>query len=386
MGFVEYLLGFHVYHFNRSVDTGTGGAHVQRFHQMLSTYRYLAISEVNKLDTVNYLENSPTDTPNVTSDNDQTATLYSSKDMPNVTSDGGQTATLYPWWNKKKPDIEFSETEKEICFVHVGKTAGSTLALYFGFNYPECENALSETLGDTPVAPGLLAAATTHMFHTEYNDCADKVFDYHLFVLRDPLTRILSWFNYEHPDTGYWDEDRSLKQDLLYKKCDFDTLNILGETGLAPRQTSNISDVCRGRARDAITGAVGFSTHNYYNYEYYLREVTTDAVPNIVVIRTEHLAADWKSIEEDILHGPKDQNVTFSRRCNSSPQRPDNMYLSPTAKRRICEALCQEIQVYKNLLHAAINLSEGDVAQSIAELYENCPVEATNTNVCVLSY
>jgi hypothetical protein len=359
-GFYEYLLGYQLSRFNRLLDTVTGASKVH------SIDRYIDSSELNKTETDLFLDTGESDKPNVTSDDDLAAILDT-------------------WWNLKNSEIEFPETDQKVCFVHVGKTAGSTLALYFGFKYPECQDSSYEILGDKLLAPGLLPAATTHMFHTDFNDCADKDFDYYLFVLRDPLKRIQSWFNYEHPDTDYWDEDRSNQQKLLYKECDFDTLNVLGEIGLAPPYSTNASAVCQSRAHEAITGATGFSTHNYYNFGYYLREVTSYTVPTIVVLRTEHLAADWKSIEENVLHGPKDLNVTFSLKCNASPTRPKTTFLSPIAQRRICAALCQEIQVYKSLLQAAINLNKNDVAQSMAELEESCPVEAMN-NVCALSF
>lgn len=86
--------------------------------------------------------------------------------------------------------------DKEICFVHVGKTAGSTLACNVGFLYPACSLTDDDIIEAMSMSLGLLPAATTHVIHTEYNDCANKDFDYCLVVLRDPLKRIQSWFNY----------------------------------------------------------------------------------------------------------------------------------------------------------------------------------------------
>lgn len=286
-------------------------------------------------------------------------------------------------WAQKNLNVKLPKTDKDICFVHVGKTAGSTLACYLGFMYPACEkgdkdNELAEAI---PIAPGLLPAATTHLIHTNVNDCVEKDFDYYLFVLRDPLKRIQSWFNYELPDGRLQSGIRLFKQRLLFTECNFSTLNALGEIGLAPRDMTNATELCRTRAHMAITGFAGFSTHNYYNFGFYLRAAQSqkDLSGTIVVLRTEHLTADWKSIEEDILHGPKDLNVTFSRKGNVSPTRPEVTYLSATAKRRICAKLCEEIQVYKSLLREAINLNDNDVAQSMTELKESCPVEAAVT-------
>ena len=46
----------------------------------------------------------------------------------------------------------------------------------------------------------------------------------------------------------------------------------------------------------------------------------------------------------------------------------------------MCGALCNEIQVYKDILRRAINLDEDDVAASLEELKEVCPVEAKHSS------
>lgn len=65
---------------------------------------------------------------------------------------------------------------------------------------------------------------------------------------------------------------------------------------------------------------------------------------------------------------------------------PENMHLNDASGKNIavynktvtergrlnlCRALCQEIQIYKMLLSAAVNLNEKDVQMSLREL--NCP-------------
>ena len=43
------------------------------------------------------------------------------------------------------------------------------------------------------------------------------------------------------------------------------------------------------------------------------------------------------------------------------------------------QALCNEIQVYKDIIKRAINLNENDIAQTMEELHESCPKEAVES-------
>jgi Sulfotransferase family len=321
-----------------------------------------------------------------------------------------------PMWMQKNlssnPSVpQHRHTDKEICFVHVGKTAGSTLACKLGFLYGPCRSAArnrNETM--LAMARGTLPRSTTHIIHNQYNDCQHHDFDYYLFVVRDPLQRIQSWFNYELPyDNDEYDTatkrinhdynldvhragtgqrlrhlyftTREEQKRPLFIDCEFDTLNKLGEVGLDQTHQSRISDVCHLRAVDAIVGNVGYSTHNYYNFGYYWNAVRqrhkdADANVSLLVIRTEHLTNDWRSVEETILDGPRGLNVTFDSIRHASPKRPEAISLSAIAQERICAALCHEIQIYKSLLQNAVNLHLSDVEESMKELQNSCPDEA----------
>lgn len=280
--------------------------------------------------------------------------------------------------------------KQQICFVHVGKSAGSTLSCYLGFLHGRCQSYFdSDSHSFVPKikkAPGLLPDAVTHMIHVSYNDCTRQEFDYYMYVVRDPLSRLKSWFTYEHPmdipegpKFKYWSDVQK-----LYIDCAFDTLNQLGEIGLADNSENDKSDltICQRRARYAVTGREKYYFHNYYNYGYYQNQVEryhNDSSSKILVIRSEHLETDWNSIEMDILHG--EVNGSFSslssfKHTNSSPKRPQDLVLSDVARQRICRYLCDEIQVYKGLLQSALNLKPSEVEISMRELEFQCPIEA----------
>jgi hypothetical protein len=79
---------------------------------------------------------------------------------------------------------------------------------------------------------------------------------------------------------------------------------------------------------------------------------------------------DWNSIED--MLGGQQMSKTLTKE-NVSEKRSEVATISDRARRNLCVALRQEIQVYKDLLERAENLSEKQVAESLRELQESCP-------------
>lgn len=63
---------------------------------------------------------------------------------------------------------------------------------------------------------------------------------------------------------------------------------------------------------------------------------------------------------------------------NVNPVDQDDLYISDESIEILCQALCNEIQVYKMILGLAQNLSEDQVYQSLDALALKCPVEAAS--------
>lgn len=61
---------------------------------------------------------------------------------------------------------------------------------------------------------------------------------------------------------------------------------------------------------------------------------------------------------------------------NAHAKNETEMYLSPSSKEFLCKVLCNEIQVYKDILKRAINLNDNDIEESIDALRKSCPKEA----------
>jgi len=261
--------------------------------------------------------------------------------------------------------------EDRICFVHVGKTAGSTMACALGFTFQDCPV-------DHIVLPkGHLPNFTTSMIHEEYNLCQHHNIAMFLFVVRNPLTRMQSWFTYERPVPGQrvYNKEHYASKVELFVDCPFPTLDALGgPKGLGAGNATH----CSRDAWRAITGTRGFSVHNYHNYRRYFDQVLQQTKdPRIIVLRTEHLEQDWRSIELDVLDGPEpfDESFTFYHK-NKSVKEEKDKYLSDESTANICRALCEEIQVYKQILIQAENLDDSDFVESMKELSQYCPVQA----------
>ena len=270
-----------------------------------------------------------------------------------------------PWYTKfpmRPPEVP---PGRKVCFVHVGKTAGSTLACYFGFRYPACGKNFAIPLGRLP-------RFTTNVMHTTLDDCANGDFNYYLFILRNPLKRIISWFQYEKIRKDQKDNRYKAKAPL-FVEC-YSTLNELAEKGLGRKGKQK--SVCQNRASMAIKGEQGFSTHNKYNFGFYLSQIPANR--KIIAIRTEHLNDDWNSAEK-ALGGNHSIQTPFEKR-NVSAKKEDP--LSPLAIANLCEALCEEFQVYKRILRQAENITPEQAALSIAEVQESCPLEPMKIRSC----
>ena len=294
-----------------------------------------------------------------------------------------------PRFATKKINFDVPE-ENQICFAHVGKTAGSTLGCSLGFSL-HCNDGKANTVGrvagandkDTSIhvkdhrSPNLLAKLTAHTFHSDVYDCNDNS-GYFLFVLRDPIDRVMSAFNYDKPDNDdfitipNWANRKS----HFYFECPFYHMENFVQNGL--RKEGGGTDRCKAWARESLQGREGGSRdgpdHWYYNYQYYLEGIPSDA--KLLTVRNEHIEEDVRSIE-DLFDCPEEERLTLSNRMNTNTWADqDDMYLSADSTYLLCDALCNEIQIYKEILDRSLNLSQDQLQDSLTELVAKCPREA----------
>ena len=136
----------------------------------------------------------------------------------------------------------------------------------------------------------------------------------------------------------------------------------------------NATDYCKNLAFRAVRGK-GWKapSHFYYNYQYYWESIPRGSP--VIVIRNENLIQDWNSLEEK-LSGRNDMiTEEIMPVINVNNANRDDSYISSESLKLLCQALCNEIQIYKQILSVARNLDRGQVAESLDALALKCPVE-----------
>lgn len=279
-----------------------------------------------------------------------------------------------PQWAQKPSRMGQSTIpkNKHICFAHVGKCAGSTVGCGLGFSL-HC--------GGSQPRKGLLPLYTTNIIHNGVNDCPDHM-PYYLFTLRNPIERVKSTYVYDRPISANDKYHLKNGQAELYSECPFWTLQELAINGLAHDGTASAD--CKIRASRAIRGLERHGYHLWFNFQWYVE--TTQlfgplSTARLLALRTEHLEADWNSVET-LLHGDAtSQNSTFVEKFDHSNASSRNSTggdaeLSEDALEVLCYYLCEEIQLYKHLLLNADNLKTSDFNESMIELQRTCPAQA----------
>eukprot|EP00985_Skeletonema_marinoi_P016415 scaffold8829_cov107-Skeletonema_marinoi.AAC.2 len=295
---------------------------------------------------------------------------------------------LPAYQKKKSPEAQqiektISPTDR-ICFVHVGKSGGSTVGCALGFGL-HCYN-------NTKMMDGLLPRRTTNMFHADCYDCYDESANF-LFVVRNPLERIKSAFLYERPYGINWLKNNYpqyyVRRKAFYMDCPFRFLEdwvqigLLGKTG-SRGSKYRVSEECQEIARHSVWGTRRYQEHLYFNYQFHLEGLPDNA--KLLTIRNEHLLDDWNQIEQ-YIGGEKDiltpenaeaafpvinkKNMTKDPSVKIDPYSSPK-YLSEESTNALCRHLCNEIVSYKKILRRSLNLNHLQIEESITELRESC--------------
>lgn len=232
---------------------------------------------------------------------------------------------------------------------------------------------------------------TGHLHDWNFLAGNPKDADAYLFNLRHPVDRMISWFNYEHPDScmdnGQTERACETKQDienypgckadLFYRRC-FPTPESLPLLALAMNHTDTplLSRACSKLARKVIRGKVferGFK-HMYYNMHHYAVE-TIDEYPDreVLVVRTESL---WKDVKDlDILLGGTGSfgEIEGTRDSHGSEHyKRSNSTFSDSDYGLMCCALRKEMILYHRLVSLSVNLDNAAKEQTIALTSRKC--------------
>ena len=277
-----------------------------------------------------------------------------------------------PSWAKKSTNYDVPRG-KEVCFVHVGKAGGSAVGCSLGFSL-HCRNKLHRHRRHHRrglEVNGILPKITTHLFHKDVYNCLEDS-AYFLFVVRDPIDRARSAFNYDRPEN---DDDGVEYLSEFYYDCPFYHFDDFVKNGLS--EQGEASKSCKRLANGSLKGSLLHHppgpSHWYYNYQYYYEAVPKDAP--ILVLRNEHLEEDWHKLES-MLGGEEEDSPSFPRNNENTWSGEDDLYLSEESIAILCKVLCNEIQEHKKILRRAQNINEDQLQVSLIELETKCPMEA----------
>ena len=137
---------------------------------------------------------------------------------------------------------------------------------------------------------------------------------------------------------------------------------------------------CSHWAWATVQGNMPADYHNAYNYDWYAHRMLYDSQSNnsyLFALRMEHLEEDWTKLDR-MLGGTGYFPSSLATRQNSAETKHLRIHSHNTTDigmQNLCRALCEEIQVYKQLLVHAINLRISDVDTSMDELRKQCPEE-----------
>jgi hypothetical protein len=284
-------------------------------------------------------------------------------------------------------------------FIHVGKTAGSTLSKFL-------RNGCHSFAGPKPckfssIANNAISILTTY-YHAEvehdrlFEIDAKKPYDFLIWTVRDPLARTISAFIYNHPFNRVVQVEhkirtkRNLHFDIVYPifmPC-FPTLEDYAQ-GLENFSAFELNNQtvfkgegnCTNRAKASLYVSKQQDIpnhvqicHIYTNLRRLSQNIADAFSRPLFAIRTEFIWKDWENTN---LFFGDDTNSNFtniaSLKNSSAVEYPVKNIISESGRKNMCLALEDEYRVYFEMLNAALNLSEDDVKDSLKIARKNCP-------------
>jgi len=281
------------------------------------------------------------------------------------------TAPLLDWKSWEQDSMN------RFMFVHIGKAGGSTLhCMLINGNDKDwhCEPFKRE------VKP-LISNHYQRRCHMQKNcslDTDQGVQGVFLAAVRNPITRIISTFNYEH----------NIKW-IQSQVPDFRSLCFPGNItdfllrGLAPTPTNETTSYCWELALNITTGVKNelFLSHFSHNYQSYESSFAATG-KHLLTIRQAHMDDDFLNLET-LLETGHIGNGTYAmdnrvEAANKGKTQVKIDSIPQEAYANACRVLCREIQSYKRFLYRAENLDDFMVEDSMRELREYCPKEGVS--------
>jgi len=289
---------------------------------------------------------------------------------------------------------------RNIAYVHVGKTGGTSVACLirkaqegYKIRRSVCERvnrSLDRLRGKNE---SHISQQVVKTYHCQKDQIYEEYSSY-LVSARDPIDRFVSWYMYQHPRNDYeeWGKNDYLRPSYKVFLC-YPQLDQLVTHGLRAReeygdinQNLSANDYCKRIAKNCITGRDKGCRHMYHNYQWYLDDILSDESKEFYVVRTEHQDYDWKTINAMLGDNANTENQLGLKQVSQRSNRytgelkvnsVNNRTMSKEGINNICFVLCKEIKTYKKLLFKALNLNGEEREKSIQNIANICPLETS---------
>ena len=275
-------------------------------------------------------------------------------------------------------------------FVHVGKTAGSTLSMELRMG---CHSWVRQPCNQRAFNETMVSKLTTYIhvpdFHLLKEKDSYQRFGFYLFTLRDPLERSLSSLTYMHPlnklvpprplqrFTPYFQCFRTMDEMTNYLSDDLEEIYNDQEEHpyYDPQQALNNATSCKDVVRAMIMGSIPDVDHFYWNTQHIASQISNwDQDPAILSVRTENLSGDWQSANDWLGHEtPALLEKKNKIRVFTEEQYIVNKTISASGQTRLCKHLLREYQIFLALVQKSANLSEDEKNASLELGRRNCP-------------
>ena len=322
------------------------------------------------------------------------------------------------------------QRDRQIAFVHVGKSGGLTVRRVTslicrlsvkGRNQTELELLPCLMRNFQPNAT--LSRQVKYYFHmhAHHPHELEQATDF-LFVLRNPIDRVISSYRYSHPanclehhrDKSHpnfkrgavvpwgcqiWDKATTWPNSTeyrLYRRCfpsagmeQFAQSILSPFTDFQEVQNNTLStgpltigqaNICRSMAHRMVKGfGPGRpSPHMYYNYGYYKKR-TLDAHPEKVVlgIRTENEWEDLQALDQSIGGTGQFAKQWQGRAVSHGSESYEPSPLSTEAYEKLCCVLHEEIANYQTILKRVVNIDDTAKAESMLQVKQKCGIDAS---------
>ena len=262
-------------------------------------------------------------------------------------------------------------------FLHVGKAGGSTLhCMLMNGNDKRWHCGPYKREIKPLISHHYLGQERCHMRKNCSLDTDHQgVQGVFLAAVRNPITRIISTFNYEKDIT--WIQSQVPEFRGL---CFPGNITDFLLRGLAPTPTNETTSYCWELAHNITTGVQKelVLSHFSNNYQYYESSFAATG-KHLLTIRQAHMDDDFLNLETLLETGHiGNATVSLDNRVKAANKGKNQAKMDSIPKEayvNACRVLCREIQSYKRFLYRAENLDDSMVEDSMIELREYCPNE-----------